>query len=123
MVFLRSGWDGSRREYALFWCTPAIPYPTLEQDRARGQIELEPAEQPGGEEHGQLADAEAGSDQRLEQGRAGAGNAQRQASSTARARGGRHRLEQRRLIASRRRPDPAPAPVGERDDLAGALDG
>src|SRR5262249_9751888 len=58
---------------------------------------------------------------RLEQGSAGTRYTQRHISAAARARR-RDRPEERRLVASRRRPDPIPAPVGKGGDLAGALD-
>src|SRR5262249_58033992 len=56
----------------------------------------------------------------FEQGSTDAGYTHRHV--TARARRGRDRLEERRLVASRRRSDPIPAPVGKGGDLAGALD-
>src|SRR6058998_1117601 len=52
----------------------------LKEDGPRGKVELRPAEQPRGHEQRRVAEAEAGTDQRLEQGSAGAGDAQRHAS-------------------------------------------
>src|SRR5207249_11752720 len=96
----------------------------LKEDGPRGEVELRPAEQPRGHEQRRVADAEAATDQRLEQGSAGAGDAHRHASPAARTchRCGRHRLEESRLVAPCRGPDPLPPPVGEGGELAPALD-
>src|SRR5437879_5148284 len=53
---------------------------------------------------------------------AGAGDAQRPVSPAVRVYGRRHRPEERRLVASRRRPDPLPPPIDEGSELAAALD-
>src|SRR5882724_435922 len=94
----------------------------LIEDGPRGEVELRPAERPRGEEDRELADSEAATDQRLEQGSAGAGDAHRHVSPAPRVCGRRHRLEERRLVASRRRPDPLPPPIGEGGEHAAALD-
>src|SRR3989441_3031976 len=54
-------------------CGPA----SLIEDGPRGEVQLGPAKQPRGHEQRGAADAEAGADQRLEQGSAGAGDAHR----------------------------------------------
>src|SRR5213593_3906996 len=96
----------------------------LKEDGPRGEVELRPAEQPRGHEQRRVAEAEAGTDQRLEQGSAGAGDAQRHASPATHAcrRSGRDRLDESRFVAPRRRPDPLAPPIGEGGELAAALD-
>src|SRR5260370_13171 len=96
----------------------------LIEDGPRGEVELGAPKRPRGHEQRRDAEAEAAADQRLEQGSAGAGDAHRHAASAARTcrRCGRHRLEESRLVAPCRWPDPLPPPVGEGRDLALALD-
>ena len=57
----------------------------LIEDGSRGEVQLGPAEQPRGHEQRRAADAEAGADQRVEQGSAGARDAHRHAFPAVRA--------------------------------------
>src|SRR5215475_3501617 len=85
---------GTTRPFVAFMLMPS-----LIEDGSRGNVELRSAEQPRRHEQGGGAELETAADQRLQQGGARAGNADRHTfpGGCACRRGGRRRPEERRL--------------------------